>query len=307
MGLPCAGARGDRQARREVQLGGRIRTHRRRDVCALVGIALATALIAVLATPKTTTGAGSPDTYFHAKTSSSGTFAVDYQNDDDFRDGQYLFVWYWTTQYVVRFTEGRFASASALAGRIRFISREESNLTVRFSSDPPGTRHDDSNCPDSPYRVYSNPTRSGGNTVSQFARHDPAYWGAGADPAKPSVSIGGPPEPFKLAGCHAGPIHAPAREAMHGLVGFPRVRIEIPRGAFNPRSDRSYKKTVPSNVNLSFGDGHEGDGGFTDDAPHSVTGTSKVKIRFNDLSKKKAAEKARKYRDEPKLEYGQFG
>lgn len=272
-----------------------------RMVATGAGLAVALALVTLVPNPDESV-ARSPDTYFLVTTQSTGNFTVDYGDNDDFQDGRYRFTWAWKAIHVIRFTEGRLASASPLDGVIRFHAFEDSKLTVRYSADPPGQRREAHGCGDQagPFRYGSNPVRGINASHPKFARH-PGSWGTGTDPAKPHFSVTGPPQPHLLAGCSGGPLHRPAGGAMHGLTGFPNVRVEIPRGAFNPRSDKKHKITIPSKVDNSFGDGHDADGNFGDDAPHSVAGSSKVTIKFKALSEKAAAKKARTYGRAPAL------
>ena len=295
--------------------GVRLGTTRR--AAASVGIALATALIALLATPDTSTIASGPDDKnFHVTASSVGNFEVDYGNDGDYRDGKYRFEWNWTTQSLVYFEEGRWSNKSYVSysgTRIRLKTHEESNLTVRYSTDPPGyPRRDDSNCEDGPFNYNSgDPDHS----VDRYSGTPPWARNPVGNPVnisgnleKPSIWIFGPTDTNILAGCNAGPQHRPSSgfTGMHGLMGFPsHVDIEIPRGAFNPKFDPSYGDTFPSNVSRTAGDGHEGGEGegFTADVPHSVTGGSNSTVRFKALSEKAAKKKVRKYANEPPLKY----
>lgn len=273
--------------------------------CGLATMAL------VLSGASVASGARAPDTYFQVKAISTGDFMVDYHNDDDYRDGQYRFTWSWVSKHVVRFAGGRLAQGSALESLIRFRTFEGSNLTVRFSSDPSGTRRDDSACAGGPFRYRTGPdghvvdNRPTDKDRGLFVRH-PGSWETGIVAAgeTPFITIEGPPEPHRLAGCNAGTArHAPASSAMHGLEGFPDMRIEIPRGAFNPASDRKYKQKLPFEANQSFGDGHDSDGNYLDDAPHSVLGASTITVTLRAMTEKAAAKRVRSYRELPTIRY----
>ena len=272
---------------------------------------MAAAVLAMVLTAPSAFGEPPRDTYFQVKTTSSGDFMVDYHNDGDFRDGQYRFTWNWATKHIVRFSRGRLTRGSALGSMIRFRTFEGSNLTVRFSADPPGTpRRDDSDCAGGPFRYRTGDGRVVDNSPTSkspasFAGHE-GSWRMGIVDAEetPSVLIDGPPEPRRLAGCNAGTAqHAPASSAMHGLEGFPDLKFEVPRGAFNPASDRKYRQKQSFSANQVYGDGHDADGAYLDDAPHGVLGASTTTITFKALTESTALKRARDFRGRPPVRY----
>lgn len=87
--------------------------------------------------------------------------------------------------------------------------------------------------------------------------------------------------------------HYPTEGGGKFVEGASGDDARVPRGAFNPRSDRSYERVYPSSVSLDRS--HGGD----PNSAHTFDSTSRLKVKFEAISERRFNKLVRKYQHLP--------
>lgn len=256
------------------------------------GVSLAAALtMAVSVAPASTAGAPGPGQdahYFRMKAKASGEYSADFANDRLMPgqttasgvDGVETGSWSWSIRAVGRSVgDGPLRSAAAEFRGIGKHSAEIISYGIQM-----GQLSETQLCEG----VNEPPSHSVTSWEREPSGVGPANWIYSPNTAirygSGGFAVGYPPH-FSLVGyCFHG---IPPGLSLHSFI-VP-TDTPVPRGGFEPRSDRSFSASWSDSVNdIDYADGS---------AVHTETGSSELKITVKAISKRKATKKRDKYRD----------
>ncbi len=266
----------------------------RKRVCVLVGFAALAATVALVPT----TASGQPDVhYFKLRIVSSGSVATDY-GEDRFRpgvitasgvDGKDSLSWSWEIQTVAKSVgSGPLVST---AGIVRSRQDRSSSLVNYFIG--MGDLFESSLC-NSP---STGTLATDDNRGSQPTRRPD--WIKQTEPVKVSggalrVGTG----LIQFAGC----IHGFDEHGLDFSDGASGDDARVPRGAFNPRFDRSFNEAYASSANLgrehSTSDPHQ---------LHTYVGSSRLTVKIKAVGEEEYRKRGRRYHDTPRGHSATFG
>lgn len=257
------------------------------------------AALAIVAALAPAVGSGDIDKhFFKVKLVSSGSVTTDYGNDRHQAGGTYIGVdgqesdsWSWEVLAVAKSVgSGPLVSTAGI-----FRSREDlsSNL-VDYTIDMDGSILETTICP-----AVSHQTLTTDDKRGQATRH--ADWVG--QPAPVTVAggalKGGPGPSFTgFAGC----IHRFDEHGLGFLGGASGDDAPVPRGTFNPRSDRSFTHTFPTIVN----EGRDHDLSNLNQL-HTSAGSGRLKVKIKAIDKEQYLKRGRGYHDTPRGRTAEIG
>ncbi|MDQ2940091.1 MAG: hypothetical protein M3R23_06135 [Actinomycetota bacterium] len=266
----------------------------RKRVCVLVGFAALAATVALVPT----TASGQPDVhYFKLRIVSSGSVATDYGEDRlkpgvttaSGVDGKESLSWSWEIQSV-----GKSVGSGPLvstAGIVRAREDHSQSLINYFIG--MGDLFESSLCTPVKNETLSTDDNRGREPTPRpdwIRQRDPVRVSGGA--LRVGTGL------IQFAGC----LHSFSEHGLDFIDGASGDDARVPRGAFNPRFDRSFNDTYASSVNL--GREHE-----TSDpnSAHTFVGNSQLKVKIKAVGEEQYRKRGRGYHDTPRGHSASFG